>query len=183
MNQTASGLHGGNGRGGELMALKFRTRAPRAHLTGREHEVRPMTSDQHDVAADRSTLEQVALRAGRLIFGGYFLFSGIHHFTDREMLIGYARSKGVSWPEAAVYGSGALLVLGGLSLLTGVKQKVGASLVTTFLTGVTPKMHDYWNVEDPAQRMNEMINFTKNLALIGGAALAAAVAERPRATA
>jgi putative oxidoreductase len=164
------------------MALKFRTRAQRAYLTGREHEVRPVTSDSPGAEAQRSTVEQAALIAGRLIFGGYFLYNGIHHFTDRETLIAYAKQKGVSWPEAAVLGSGALLVLGGLSLLTG-KQKVGASLVTTFLTGVTPMMHDYWNIEDPGRRMNEMINFTKNLALVGGAAFAAAVGERPRVVA
>jgi len=162
------------------MALTFRTRAKQPYLTGREHEVR-QTTDQGETAARRSTLEQVALTAGRLIFGGYFLYSGIHHFTDREMLIGYAKSKGVRMPEVAVLGSGALLVLGGLSLLTG-KQKVGASLVTTFLTGATPMMHDFWNVKDQGQRMNEMINFTKNLALIGGAAFAAA-SDRRRATA
>jgi len=164
------------------MALKLRTRSQRAHLTGREHEVRP-TTPQAGTDTDRSPLETASLVAGRLIFGGYFLYSGIHHFTDREMLTGYARSKGVAWPRAAVLGSGALLVLGGLSLLTGVKQKVGASLVTTFLTGVTPMMHDYWNVQDQGQRMNEMINFTKNLALIGGAAFAAAITDRQRATA
>lgn len=164
------------------MALKFRSRAQRPYLTGREHEVRPMASDVHETAPERSRLEQVASTAGRLIFGGYFLYNGIQHFTHRDMLIGYAKSKGVAWPKAAVLGSGALLVLGGLSLLTGAKQKVGASLVTTFLTGVTPTMHDYWNVQDQGQRMNEMINFTKNLALIGGAAFAAAAA-RPRATA
>ena len=161
------------------MALKFRPRARRPYLTGREHEFRPMTDDHDATAPDRSKIERVALTAGRLVFGGYFLYNGIHHFTDRKTLIGYAKSKGVSWPEAAVYGTGALLVLGGLSLLTGVKQKVGASLVTAFLTGVTPAMHDYWNVEDQGQRMNEMINFTKNLALIGGAAFAAASARRP----
>ena len=147
------------------MALTFRTRAQRPYLTGREHEVRPMASDPHETAPESSTLEQVASTAGRLIFGGYFLYSGIHHFTHRDMLIGYAKSKGVAWPKAAVLGSGVLLVLGGLSLLTGVKQKVGASLVTTFLTGVTPA------------------NFTRNLALIGGAALAAASARRPRTAA
>jgi uncharacterized membrane protein YphA (DoxX/SURF4 family) len=120
-----------------------------------------------------SSLERAAQLAGRVIFGGYFLSSGIRHFTDRDMMIGYARSKGVRYPEPAVLGTGALLVLGGLSLLAG-KQKAGAGLITTFLTGVTPMMHDYWNVTDPGQRMNEMINFGKNIALIGGAAFAAA---------
>ena len=128
-----------------------------------------------------STVEQAALLAGRVIFGGYFIYSGIKHFKEREALIGYAAAKGVAFPEVAVLGSGAMLVAGGVSLLTGVKPKFGASLITAFLTGVTPKMHDYWNVDDPGQRASEMVNFTKNLALIGGAALAAAVAERPRA--
>ena len=30
-------------------------------------------------------------------------------------------------------------------------------------------MHDFWRIEDPQQRMHETINFTKNLALLGGA--------------
>jgi hypothetical protein len=38
-------------------------------------------------------------------------------------------------------------------------------------------MHDFWNVQDPQQRMNEQINFAKNLALLGGALIAAAVPE------
>jgi len=143
------------------MALKFR-RARRPYLTGREHEVRPMTLDPPETAPASSTVERVASTVGRLVFGGYFLYSGIHHFTDRDRLIGDAKSKGVTWPEAAVLGSGALLVLGGLSMLTGVKQK---SLVTTFLTGVTPA------------------NFTRNLAVLGGAAFAAASARRPRTAA
>jgi len=168
------------------MALKFRTRAERSHhaprLTGREHEVRP-SSSAPGVRVPMTRAEHAALLAGRLMFGGFFLYNGINHFTNRDMMIGYAKSKGVKWPRAAVLGTGTMLVLGGLSLLTGVKQKVGASLVTTFLTGVTPMMHDYWNVEDQGRRMNEMVNFTKNLALIGGAAFAAAAARQPRTAA
>jgi hypothetical protein len=30
-------------------------------------------------------------------------------------------------------------------------------------------MHDFWSHEDPNTRMNEMVNFMKNLALAGGA--------------
>jgi uncharacterized membrane protein YphA (DoxX/SURF4 family) len=122
--------------------------------------------------------ERAALVAGRLIFGGYFVYSGIRHFKDREAMAGYANSKGVRWPKLAVLGTGAMLVLGGLSLVTGVKPKLGAGLVTGFLAGVTPKMHDYWNAGDPMQRMNDQVNFTKNLALIGGAAFAAATHEK-----
>lgn len=38
-------------------------------------------------------------------------------------------------------------------------------------------MHDFWRVQDAQQRMGEQVNFFKNLALLGGAALAAAIPE------
>ena len=118
-----------------------------------------------------------ALAIGRAVFGGYFLFNGINHFLNRNMLLAYARSKQVPAADVAVMGAGALLVIGGLSLVTGLRPKWGASLITMFLAGVTPQMHAFWNIEDEAQRIQELVNFTKNLALIGGAAFAAAVPE------
>jgi uncharacterized membrane protein YphA (DoxX/SURF4 family) len=120
------------------MALTFRTRAEQP-LTGREHEVRPASQEPRHSEEAMSSLERAAQLAGRVIFGGYFLYSGIHHFADREMLIGDARARGVKYPTVAVLGTGAMLVLGGLSILAG-KQRLGAGVVTTFLTGVTPMM-------------------------------------------
>jgi putative oxidoreductase len=65
--------------------------------------------------------------------------------------------------------TGVDLILGGLSLLSGVKPKMGAAAIIGFLAGASPIMHDFWKLEDPNQRMNEMINFTKNMALAGAA--------------
>jgi len=76
-------------------------------------------------------------------------------------------------PEAAVTVSGALLTLGGASILLGVKPKVGAAAIVGFLAGVSPVTHEFWRVEDPNQRMNDMINFGKNIALGGALALMA----------
>jgi uncharacterized membrane protein YphA (DoxX/SURF4 family) len=121
----------------------------------------------------RSALETAAHLAGRAIFGGYFLYNGINHFKSRGMLAGYARSKNVPAADAAVIGSGLMLVAGGISLLAGMRPKLGSASVAGFLLGVSPMMHAYWNETDPQQRMNEMINFTKNMALVGGALLAA----------
>jgi hypothetical protein len=39
-------------------------------------------------------------------------------------------------------------------------------------------MHDFWNANDPQQRQNDMINFSKNMAL-AGAALALSGVEEP----
>lgn len=121
--------------------------------------------------------DTVMLMAGRLIVGGYFLYNGISHFRNRKMLAGYASSKDVPAADAAVLGSGALAALGGLSVLTGFHPKLGASLLSTFLLGVTPQMHDFWNVEDPEKQSAEFINFTKNLAILGAAFLIASVPE------
>jgi putative oxidoreductase len=122
-------------------------------------------------------LSAVALAFGRAVFGGFFLYNGINHFANQKTMVDYVRSKDVASPRLAVLGSGALLILGGLSLITGVRPKAGASLVTAFLAGVSPKMHDFWNIDDQQQRMQEMVNFAKNMALIGGACFAAAVPE------
>jgi uncharacterized membrane protein YphA (DoxX/SURF4 family) len=121
----------------------------------------------------RSDLEAAAFMAGRAIFGGYFLYNGINHFLSRRTLVGYARSKGVPAPEFAVPASGILILAGGLSILTGVQPKLGAALISSFLLGVSPHMHAFWKEEDGQQRIHEMVNFTKNIALVGASLLAA----------
>jgi putative oxidoreductase len=106
---------------------------------------------------------------GRTIFGGYFLYNGINHFQHREMLSQYAAQKGIAAPEAAVPATGALLIAGGLSILAGARPRQGLMAIVAFLIPVSLQMHRFWDVEDPQQRMNEMINFTKNMALVGAA--------------
>ncbi len=112
---------------------------------------------------------KVPFLLGRLIFGGFFLYNGINHLKERKTLGQYAQSKNVPQPEAAVVASGIALLIGGTSILLGVKPKLGAAAIAGFLLGVSPVMHNFWSQEDPAQRMNDMINFSKNMALLGGA--------------
>ena len=106
---------------------------------------------------------------GRLVFGGFFLYSGIHHFVDRKLLAQYAAAKKVPLPDVAVMASGAMMIMGGASILSGVKPKWGTLAIMGFLAGVSPMIHDFWSHQDPNQRQAEMVNFTKNLALLGGA--------------
>ena len=70
-----------------------------------------------------------------------------------------------------------MLTFGGASLILGVKPKLGIAAIIGFLAGVSPLMHDFWNMEDPQQRQNDMINFSKNLALAGAAVALAGVEE------
>jgi uncharacterized membrane protein YphA (DoxX/SURF4 family) len=106
---------------------------------------------------------------GRAIYGGFFLYNGIHHFQALENLKGYAASKQMPYPELAVQLSGALLTASGASLLLGVKPRYGAAGTALFLATAAATMHDFWNQQEPGQKSNEMIHFAKNIALMGAA--------------
>lgn len=106
---------------------------------------------------------------GRLLFGGFFLYNGINHLKNPQQMAPYAESKGVPAPKIAVAAAGIPLIIGGASLLLGVKPKIGALAIIGFLAGVSPIMHDFWRNGDPNERQNNMINFMKNAAMAGGA--------------
>jgi putative oxidoreductase len=105
---------------------------------------------------------------GRLIVGAYYLYNGIHHFLELSQLAVYAKSKGVPAPEIAVAGAGLLLLLAGITLLLGYKPEVGVVALVLFFVPVTIMMHNFWAV--PAdQKAMQLIQFTKNMALLGSA--------------
>jgi len=106
---------------------------------------------------------------GRLVFGGFFLYNGIHHLKERKALTAYAQSKNVPKAELAVTATGLVLIGGGTSILLGVKPKLGVAAIAGFLAGVSPIMHNFWKIQDPHERLNETINFSKNVALLGAA--------------
>lgn len=112
---------------------------------------------------------KAAFLIGRLVFGGFFLYNGINHLKQRKQLAQYAESKNVPMAEAVVASTGVVLIAGGTSILLGVKPKLGTAAIAGFLAGVSPVMHNFWSVQEPGERLNEMINFSKNMALLGSA--------------
>lgn len=107
---------------------------------------------------------------GRILFGGYFLLSGLNHFTHRKMLTGYTASKKVPAAQAAVLVTGLLLILGGLGVVLGVLPRIALILILIFLVPTTFIMHNFWK-EQGDNRMMERVHFLKNLALVGAALL------------
>lgn len=105
--------------------------------------------------------------AGRVIFGGYFVFNGLNHFMKLGMMAGYAKSKGVPAPSIAVPVTSLMILLGGLSIILGFHPTIGSILLAAFLIPTSFIMHGYWRVQEPQGKMVEMVNFTKNMALLG----------------
>lgn len=106
---------------------------------------------------------------GRILFGGFFVYSGINHFVRKREMAQYARAKGVPLSAHGVTVGGVLLLIGGTSILLGLKPKLGAAAIVTFLASAAPTVHDFWTAQDPQQRENEMIHFMKDVALLGAA--------------
>lgn len=112
-------------------------------------------------------ISNIAFLIGRMIVGGFFLMSGLNHFSKLSMMAGYAKSKGTPAPSAAVAGSGVLLLLGGASLLLGYHPTVGAGLLVICLLGLSIGIHNFWAVQEAQARMQEQVQFMKNVALLG----------------
>lgn len=107
----------------------------------------------------------------RILFSMIFINSGIGHITNTGQMAKYAESKNVPAPKATVFITGIMILLGGLSILLGIWVNIGAWLLVIFLVPTAIMMHDFWNVDDPMQRQNEMTHFMKDLALAGAAFL------------
>jgi uncharacterized membrane protein YphA (DoxX/SURF4 family) len=108
-----------------------------------------------------------AFLIGRIIFGGYWLMAAVNHFKNLNHMSEYAKAKGTPLPKLAVAGTGALLLAGALSMLLGVYAPIGILLLIVFLLGVSIQMHSFWKVDDAQLKQIDVINFTKNMALIG----------------
>ena len=106
---------------------------------------------------------------GRLLFALIFLMSGPRHFMSST--IAYAAAQGVPMASIAVPVSGLIALLGGLSILLGYRAKIGAWLIVLFLVGVTPMLHKFWGISDPMVAQMQMVNFMKNVSMLGGALL------------
>lgn len=106
---------------------------------------------------------------GRAIFGGFFVYNGINHLQNSSGMGQYAAAKGVPAAEQAVQASGLMLLAGGLSIMAGLKPKQGLATIIAFLVPVSLQMHRFWEESDAQKRQTEMIQFMKNMALVGAA--------------
>lgn len=111
----------------------------------------------------------VLVLIGRIFFAALFLGSALGHLTRTKAMASYAASRGVPAAVPATFGSGALLLVGGLSVLLGVWADLGALLIVVFLVPTALLMHAFWKESDAQARQLEMIQFQKDMALAGAA--------------
>lgn len=111
----------------------------------------------------------VLMLIARILYAAIFINSGIKHFTQNDGMAQYAGSQGVPAPKFLVGFSGAMILLGGLSILLGAYVKIGSLLLILFLIPTAFMMHNFWAFDDPNMKSTQQAQFLKNLALAGAA--------------
>ena len=84
----------------------------------------------------------------------------------------FSRHRRSSWrgrpcPQVLLVGAIPFLIAGSLSVILGYKARIGASLLLVFLVLATYYFHDFWTASDPQVKQEQMIQFLKNLGLMG----------------
>jgi putative oxidoreductase len=126
----------------------------------------------HDADAHSAWQTGMAL-IGRLLIAAIFLVSGINQLTDIPGTVAHMTRVGIPYADTLAIVAGAAEVLGALALVFGLLTRVGAVGLILFMIPATLIFHAFWNYEG-AERMPQMVNFMKNLGLIGGLAAIAA---------
>jgi putative oxidoreductase len=115
---------------------------------------------------------------GRILLSLIFLISAAGKLFNFTGTAGMMSAKG--FPVASLFLVGALAfeLLGGLSVLTGYKARLGAAALIVFLIPTTLIFHNFWAVQGLEQQMQAAM-FLKNLAIAGGLALVIAFGSGP----
>lgn len=105
---------------------------------------------------------------GRFLLAAIFLISAYGKVMNYDSTAAYMASKGLPMIPLLLGLSILIEFVGGLSLVFGYKTRALATLLILYLIPVTLIMHDFWMIENPLLREDNLIHFLKNLAIIGG---------------
>jgi putative oxidoreductase len=107
------------------------------------------------------------LLLGRVLLSVIFILSGLGKLPHFHDVAGMMAGKGIPLASVALVITLLIEIGGGLLLLTGYKARYAALVIAVWLVPVTLVFHNFWAVP-AAQQQDQMINFLKNLAIIGG---------------
>ena len=127
-------------------------------------------SDDAQTSTNKGTIIDTNLfRIGRLLFGGVLAFMAVDNLRELDERIQYAEAKNAPLPEITVPAVSGGLLFGGIGVALWRIPSAAATAIIWFFVSVTPAMHDFWNVDDPEQKQQEIFHFLKNTAILGAA--------------
>jgi len=116
--------------------------------------------------------------AGRILLSVVFLVSGFFKIGGYSQMVPYSASKGLPMAGVAIACAAVLELAGGLAILIGFQTRIAAWLLFLYLIPVTFIFHNFWAMQGAEQQQN-MINFLKNVAIMGGLVILATYGAGP----
>lgn len=113
--------------------------------------------------------------AGLILYTLPLLFQGISNLGQLDRLTVRAREKGLPATKILTGVGMVWLIIGTLFLLFSFQKLIGGLMVASFLIFTGSTIHNFWAVNDPATRKQDLLHFLKNLSLAGAALVIAAV--------
>jgi putative oxidoreductase len=109
---------------------------------------------------------------GRILISAVFILAGfgkITGFSGEEMFVA---SKHLPLPAVALGIALVIELVGGLAILAGFYTRFTAWIVFLYMIPTTFLFHNFWAMQG-GDRLNNMLHFEKNLAIMGGLLLLA----------
>lgn len=104
----------------------------------------------------------------RLLLSSIFVSSGLDKLMHREKTAQYMASKKMPAIPLFLGAAAATEIACGLALIAGWRPRTAASVLSLFLVPTSLVFHDFWNSKDEAERQLQLIQFMKNVAIMGG---------------
>ena len=114
-----------------------------------------------------NSTERFGSLASRGALAAIFIISGFGKLAGPAGTAAYIASHGLPLPMLAAIGAGILELAGGVMLLVGLRARVAALVLATFLVPVTAIFHNPAGLTGMDAQM-QVIQLLKNLAIAGG---------------
>jgi putative oxidoreductase len=111
--------------------------------------------------------------SGRVLVSVIFLLSGLGKIIDWNGNAQLMASQGMPLIPLLLAGAIMIELAGGVSVLLAWKARWGALLLFLYLIPTTLIFHDFWAFSG-AEMQTQLVNFLKNLSIMGGLLLVAA---------
>jgi putative oxidoreductase len=102
------------------------------------------------------------------------VFSLFSKILSWEGTIQFMSAKGIPLPSILILGAIATEFLGAIALITGCRMKEASILLVVYLIPTTLIFHNFWAMEGQQFQM-QLLNFLKNVSIMGGLLLLASM--------
>lgn len=104
---------------------------------------------------------------GRILISVVFILGGIGKITGFSMEEGMVAAKHLPLPAVALGIALVLELAGGLAILLGLFTRLTSWILFLYLIPTTLVFHNFWAMQG-MDRIDGMVHFEKNLAIMGG---------------